>query len=231
MLDKGIVAVSPSTTYRVLKENGLLGRWRPKGEARKRGFVQPQRPHEHWHIDISYVSVRGVFAFLIAVLDGYSRFIVHHELRAQMTEYDVEVVLQRALEKYPGESPRIISDNGTQFVSRDFRRFMQHRQLKHVRTAPYHPQSNGKIEAFNKTMRRECIRVQSFLDLSDARKKIDESVHHYCYHRLHSAIWYLTPYEVLSGQTRKRLAERDRRLEEARKRRRERARRELDIST
>jgi len=219
MMDKDIVAVSPATTYRVLKRQGLLNPWAPKGTAKKCGFEQPEKPHEHWHVDISYVSVQDIFVFLIAVLDGYSRFVVHHELRRQMTTYDVEVTVQRALERFPNARPRIITDNGSQFVSRDFKRFLKEMQLKHVRTSPYHPQSNGKIEAFNKTAKRECIRVEPFFDLDDARKKVDSFVHEYCYHRLHSGIWYLTPYEVLTGQTKRRLAERDWKLEKARSQR------------
>ena len=223
MLDNDVVAVSPATTYRVLKRHGLLNRWASPGKTGKRGFEQPKRPHEHWHIDISYVSIRGTFVFLIAVLDGYSRFVVHHELRVHMTERDVEIVLQRALERFPRARPRIISDNGSQFVSRDFKRFLALMQLQHVRTSPYHPQSNGKIEALAKTIKRDCIRVEPLFGLEDGRQKVGAFIHYYCYHRLHSAIWYLTPYEVLSGQAGKRLAERDRKLEEARRRRRERA--------
>ena len=223
MLDRDVVAVSPATTYRVLKRHGLLRRWASSGKAGKRGFEQPDKPHEHWHVDISYVTVQGVFAFLIAVLDGYSRFVVHHELRATMTEHDVEVVVQRALERFPNEHPRVITDNGAQFVSRDFKKFLAEMQLQHVRTSPYHPQSNGKIEAFHKTARRDCIRREPFFDLQDARKKIKRFVDHYCYDRLHSGIWYLTPYEVLTGQAKQRLDERDQKLEAARRRRRERA--------
>src|SRR5690606_18650704 len=104
------------------------------------GFVQPLAPHEHWHIDISYLNLLGTFFYLCAVLDGASRAIVHWEIREAMTEADVELVLQRALEKAPdGVRPRIISDNGPQFIARDFKEFIRLTGMTHVRTAPYYP--------------------------------------------------------------------------------------------
>lgn len=106
------VAFSPNTTYRVLKAAGRLDRRPLGGNPKGTGFVQPLQPHEHWHMDVSYINTGGTFYFLITVLDGYSRFIVHSELRPKMEEKDVEQVLQAALEKFPQAKPRIISDNG-----------------------------------------------------------------------------------------------------------------------
>ena len=225
MMDEDVVAVSPATTYRILRLNNLTSRWNTSTSGSKRkGFVQPLKPHEHWHVDISYVNFYGTFLYLITVLDGFSRFVVHHDLRIHMQEYDVEVVLQQALEKYPNESPRIISDNGSQFISREFKGFVKANNLTHVRTSVNHPQSNGKIEAWHKTAKRECIRVQSFVDLEDARHIVTEYVQEYNYSRLHSGIGYITPHDKLMGRAEKIFKERDRKLEAARKRRKENAR-------
>jgi len=71
--------------------------------------VQPLGAHDHWHVDISYLNLAGTFYYLAAVLDGFSRYIVHWEIRESMTEADVETILQRAAEKYPDAQPRIIS--------------------------------------------------------------------------------------------------------------------------
>jgi len=125
MLDDDVVAVSPSSTYRVLKAAGRLDRHRWAPSKKGTGFVQPDGPHQHWHLDISYLNLAGTFYFLISLLDGYSRYIVHWEIRETMKEFDTEVVVQRALEKYPGEHPRIITDNGPQFVARDFKEFIR----------------------------------------------------------------------------------------------------------
>ncbi|MFO0911416.1 MAG: DDE-type integrase/transposase/recombinase [Pirellulales bacterium] len=100
MLDADVVAVSPSTTYRALKQSGRLDRGRFSPSKKGTGFVQPLRPHQEWHTDISYLNFGGTFYFLVSVLDGYSRFIVHWEIRTAMTEPDLEIVVQRALEKF-----------------------------------------------------------------------------------------------------------------------------------
>lgn len=112
MLDADVVAVSPSTVYRVLIAEGLLDRWNRKPSKKGTSFQQPKRPHEHWHIDIGYINLAGTFYYLCSILDGASRFLVHWELRERMTSADVELVIQRALERYPSEKPRIISDTG-----------------------------------------------------------------------------------------------------------------------
>jgi len=217
MLDRGIVAVSPASTYRVLKSFGLMNHWNiGVDRTAKQGFHHPLRPHEQWHMDIKYVNFRGTFLFLISVIDGYSRYIVHHELRTQMEEYDVELTLQRALENFPGVCPTIISDNGSQFISKDFKLFLQEIGLQHVRTAVRHPQSNGKIERFHRTINQECLSRQSLLDLQDARHQIAQYIQRYNTKRLHSALYYLTPEDFLLGRIEQRLTERNRRLEEAR---------------
>jgi transposase-like protein len=158
MLDRDIAAVSPSTTYRVLKAAGLIQRWNVKPSKKGTGFVQPLAPHQHWHVDVSHVNVAGTFYYLCSLLDGCSRAIVHHELRQSMTEADVEIALQRALEKHPGAKPRIISDNGPQFIAQDFKEFVRLAGLTHVKTSPYYPQSNGKIERWHKSLKADCIR-------------------------------------------------------------------------
>jgi transposase-like protein len=112
MLDANVVAVSASSVYRVLKAAGMLDRHNMKPSRKGKGFHQPNRPHRHWHIDIAYLNLGGTFYYMCSILDGYSRFIVHWEIREQMTEQDVETILQRAREKFPGQTPRIISDNG-----------------------------------------------------------------------------------------------------------------------
>jgi len=220
MLDENVVAVSPSTTYRVLKSAGLLSRWNVGKPLKKRGFDQPQRPHEHWHVDIKYVNFHGTFLFLISVIDGFSRYIVHHELRVSMQEYDVQLTIERALHVYPSVAPRIISDNGTQFIAKDFTEFMRLKGLQHVRTSIAHPQSNGKLERFHATISSECLRTTSFLDLEDARRRIAEYIACYNTKRLHSAIYYLTPQDVLEGRTLDRLHDREQKLEQAERQRR-----------
>lgn len=219
MLDADIVAVSPSTTYRVLKAAGRLDKWNRSPSKKGTGFVQPNRPHSHWHVDISYLNVSGTFYYLCSVLDGYSRYIVHFEIRESMTERDVETVIQRAREQYPEMAPRVITDNGPQFIAKDFKTFIRICGMTHVRTSPYYPQSNGKLERWHQSLKQECVRPVAPESLEEARCKVAAYVAHYNGIRLHSAIGYVTPADKLAGREEAIFAERDRKLEAARERR------------
>jgi len=216
MLDQNIVAVSPSSSWRVLSKAGLLQKWNQKPSLKGTGFVQPLLPHEHWHVDVSYLNIRGTFYYLCSLLDGCSRSIIHWEIREQMTERDVEIILERAKEKYPAARPRIISDNGPQFIARDFKEFIRLSGMTHVRTSPFYPQSNGKLERFHKTIKTECIRPGVPLSLDDARRIVEKYIEHYNTVRLHSAIGYVAPADKLNGRDQVIFKERDRKLEEAR---------------
>jgi putative transposase len=219
MLDTDVVACSPASVYRVLKAAGLLAGQTPSPTKKGTGFVQPLRPHEHWHIDVSYLNIAGTFYFLCSILDGCSRFIVHWEIREKMEEIDVETIVQRGREAYPLARPRIISDNGPQFIAKDFKEFIRICGMTHVKTSPYYPQSNGKIERWHKTLKGDCIRVLTPLSLDDARRIVADYVTHYNTVRLHSAIGYVTPQDKLVGREAEIFAARDRKLAEARQRR------------
>ena len=216
MMDDDIVAVSPSSVYRVLVNAGLLRRWNRKPSKKGTGFQQPLKAHEHWHIDISYINICGTFYYLCSILDGFSRYIVHWEIRESMTEADVEIILQRAREKFPDAKPRVISDNGPQFISKDFKEFIRISGMTHVKTSPYYPQSNGKLERYHRTVKSTCIRVKTPLSLEDARHLVRDFVDHYNNKRLHSAIGYVTPKDKLQGRAEMILAERDAKLVAAR---------------
>lgn len=218
MIDDNVVAVSPSTTYRVLKSAGLLNRWNKiKTSSKGSGFDQPTIPHQHWHTDIKYVNFRGTFLFLISVIDGYSRYIVHHELRMNMQEYDVQITLQRALEKYPGVKPRLITDNGSQYISKDFAEYLKFVGLQHIRTSVAYPQSNGKIERYHRTMHEECLATKSLINLDDARVQIDNFINYYNTKRLHSSLFYLTPDDFLNDRITEKLEARITKLKLAKK--------------
>jgi len=219
MLDRDIVACSPSSVYRVLSAAGRLDRHAPTPSAKGKGFVQPLRPHEHWHVDVSYINIAGTFYYLCSLLDGCSRFTVPWELRASMTEADVEQIMQRARERFPGVTPRIISDNGPQFIARDFQEFIRICGMSHVKTSPYYPQSNGKIERWHRILKEEGIRPGTPLTLEDARRIVAKFVEHYNTVRLHSAIGYLTPKDKLDGRAHEIFAARDRKRDAARDRR------------
>jgi putative transposase len=219
MLDADVVAVSPSSVWRVLGNAGLLKKWNGKESRKGTGFEQPLKPQQHWHIDVSYINICGTFYYLCSVLDGFSRFIVHWDLRESMTEADIEIILQSAKEKYPDAKPRIISDNGPQFIARDFKEFIRISGMTHVRTSPYYPQSNGKLERWHQSIKRECIRPGTPLTPEDGRRLIASYVDHYNTVRLHSAIGFVTPGDMLTGRQAEIHAARDHKLEAARRQR------------
>ena len=170
-------------------------------------------------IDIAHLNIAGTFYYLCTVLDGYSRYIVHWETREAMTEQDVEILLQRAREKFPDARPRIISDNGPQFISRDFKQFLRLCGMRHVRTSPYYPQSNGKLERDHRTIKHDGIRQKTPLTLDEARRVVTEFVQHDNHARLHSALSYVTPADKLAGREQTLFDARDRKLAHARERR------------
>jgi putative transposase len=219
MIDADVVAVSPSSVFRVLRDGGRLRRWAGSPSKKGTGFEQPLEPHEHWHIDIAHINIHGTFYYLCAVLDGASRYLLAWGLRESMTEADVEIVLQRAKEKFPEARPRIISDNGPQFIAKDFKEFIRISGMTHIRTAPYYPQSNGKLERWNRSIKSECIRPGVPLSLADAERLVAQYVTVYNEQRLHSALGYVTPLARLQGRQAEIHAARDRKLEQARRQR------------
>lgn len=200
MLDEDVVATSPSTVYRLLKVHNRLARWNHKPSKKGTGFKQPTHPHQHWHIDITYINVCGTFYYLCSILDGYSRYVVHWEIHESMREPEIEMIVQRALERFPGHKPRLISDNGPQFIARDFKLFIRLAGMQHVRTSPYYPQSNGKLERWHQTLKQLAIRPKTPLSLGDARTVVTDFVSYYNNLRLHSAIGYITPTDKLNGR-------------------------------
>ncbi len=219
MIDKDIVYTSPSTVYRTLKKRGVMTKNSNKVSTKGDGFVQPTTPHEHWHMDISYVKIGGVFYYLISILDGYSRAIVSWDLRREMKDSDVGIVQQKAKEQYPNEYPRYITDNGSQFISKDFKQFIALNSLTHWTTSPYYPQSNGKIERWHRSIKDECIKLKTPLTIDDAKRIIENYIYNYNHVRLHSAIGYIAPLDKMLGNDLEIIKERKKKVDERRKER------------
>lgn len=136
-----------------------------------------------------------------------------------MKEGEIEIIMERAKEKYPDARARIISDNGSQFIAKDFKEYIRISGMTHVRTSPFYPQSNGKLERWHKTVKNESIRTHCPLSVEDARRIVGEFVLYYNTKRLHSAIGYIAPEDKLEGHEQRIFADRDRKLIEAREKR------------
>lgn len=207
MQNKDIVYVSPSSVYRVLKENNLISSQEYHQEKSADGKIEVQEPNQMWHIDITYIPVANDHAYLISVLDGYSRHIVHSKLSLTMTTEDVKEVMSRALFKADlfevpeDKRPTLISDNGTQLVSNSFQEFLFGLDIEHIRTAVRHPESNGKIEVFHKTLKHENVYIkEKYQSFYEARDDIEEFIETYNHTRLHQGIEFVTPYQKYTGQ-------------------------------
>ena len=220
MLDDDLVAVSAATTYRVLARAGRLDRWARTPSKKGTGFVQPLRPHEHWHIDVSYLNPGGTFYYLCSVLDGNSRTIIHWDLRESMKEQEVECILSGPRSPIRGAAG-VSPDNGPQFVARTSRSSSGSRHDSCAHQSLY-PQSNGKIERWHQTLKGDALRPAQPATVEEAQRIVARFVDHYNRVRLHSALGYVAPLAFMAGQAPAIWAERDRKLEAAREQRRQR---------
>ena len=216
MIDKNIAFVSCSSVYNVIKRYNLGKKWAEEVEMKKKGFDQPAAVHEQWHIDFSYIKIGGVFYYFLGILEGYSRKMLDWRLCQNMEGINAEILLAETKEMYPeAVNVRVISDNGSQFISKDFEEFVVLLEFSHTLTSANHPQSNGKLERFNRTLKSEHTRRSAYLDYKDACVRMAQWIAYYNSQRLHSAIFYLTPNDVFNNRTARRLAERKEKLHNA----------------
>ena len=222
MIDKNIAFVACSSVYNIIKRYNLGKKWAETVEMKKHGFDQPKAVHEQWHIDFSYIKINGVFYYFLGILDGFSRKMLNWRLCENMSGINAEILVAETKELYPeAVNVRIISDNGSQFISKDFAELLVLLEFTHTFTSANHPQSNGKLERFNRTLKSEHVRRSAYLNYKDACIRMAQWIAYYNSERLHSAIWYLTPNDVFNGRTAKRLAERKEKLHTAYIKRRE----------
>ena len=218
MNDEGIAALSESAVYSILSKQNLLGRWNSQGgvPAEKEYQYKPTKVHEHWHTDIAYVKVRGVFYFLIMMLDGYSRYVLDWDLMTDMTSRSVQDFVLRVREKHPQGSPMLINDNGSAFISRDFKMLVSRLDIQQVFTRRNHPETNGKAERWNGSVRQEALRPAAPDSYQDALRVIGDFVTFYNRNRLHAGIKFLRPIDLFEGKGEEVLERRRSRLADAR---------------
>jgi putative transposase len=222
MVDEGVACLSPSAVYGILREEGLVWTW-PKRRLKRRreDSEKAQGPDERWQSDIRYVQVGSRKYYLVIFLDEYSRHVTHHELMHWLDGDTLSLEAQRAIEKLPpGRAPIIQTDNGSGYISQEFKKVLSERGLNHVRIRPHCPEENGLVERTHRTL-GEALDAMEFKDLEQARRAIDEVVRWYNEERLHSALKYLRPIDYYRGAPTELLEERRRKLAEARHRRKE----------
>ena len=221
MIDDNAACLSPSTVYRILREEDLVCRWKPNKNRAKRIRYKGSKPDEKWQSDIRYVKIGKRTYYLINFIDEYSRFNTHHELMRSMDGNSVALAAGKALSQLPpNRKPLIQTDNGSGYISHEFKLVLSDQGVGHHRIKPHCPEENGIVERSNRTL-GDKIDEMELTDFQLAKEKIAEIVHWYNHERLHSGIDFLPPYEMYRGDPAKRLAERRRKVEEARLRRRE----------
>jgi len=221
MVDEDVVYLSPSTVYRILDKHDLLYRWKRPEPGQGRRVPEATYPNEVWHIDLMYLWVKGRWYFLVTLLDSYSRYIVHWELALSMRAEEVAEIAATALERVHGKKPRIVRDNGSQFVAKEWREVMRYFEVEEIPIRVRHPESNGRIERYHRSVREEAFGDTEVEDLYRARDLLAEWVRYYNDERLHSALEYLRPVDYYLGNPQALLARRKTKLREAAARRKE----------
>lgn len=217
MLDDGAGAVSASSVYRVLKEAGLVCRWKPKAKRTSPNRPPaPERPDELWQTDLRYTQVGGRNYFLLSFLDAYSRYVVYHELLPFMDGRSVSLGAAAALATLPANvRPTIQSDHGSGFIAREFVGTLAEAGVGHSLIRPHTPTDNALIERYHRTI-GEKIDEYELEDFAQAQSVIAEVIADYNHRRLHSALSFLRPVDYYRGNPKALLAERRGKLTTAR---------------
>jgi putative transposase len=199
-------AVSESTVYRLLRREGLVKRQETELEAAKEYHTKTTRPHQMWATDASYFKVVGWgYYYLVTVMDDYSRFILGWKLQKDMSADSLIEVVQEAVDvtgmtDVPVEDrTRLLSDNGAGYVSRAFREYLNLVGIGHILAAPFHPQTNGKVERYQQSLKRVVNQLPYELP-GQLEKAIADFVDYYNYRRYHKALGDVTPADVLYGR-------------------------------
>ena len=223
MLDENIACLRAHQVYAILKDQNLLTRCGPQPDLSSGRPPEPEHADQTWHIDLMYLFIRARWYYLVDILDGYSRFLVHWSLNLSMTAETVTMSVQQALESWTtrqeGE-PAIVQDHGSQFLSAEWRTLIQAARVQDIRTRVAHPQSNGRVERLHRTHREDGLAQDELTDYYQALDTLRAWERYYNYERPHSALHYLCPYDYYRGDPQARLQERAGKLAQAEEARR-----------
>ena len=204
--DNGGFAVSESTVYRILRREGLVKRQETQLLAANEYHTKTMRPYQMWATDASYFRVVGWgYYYLVTVMDDYSRFILGWKLQKDMPANSLIEVVQEAVDatgmtEVPVEDrTKLLSDNGAGYVSRAFRDYLHLVGIGHIKAAPFHPQTNGKVERYQQSLKREVNQLLYELP-SQLEQAIADFVDYYNSRRYHKALGNVTPADVLYGR-------------------------------
>jgi transposase InsO family protein len=204
--DNAGFAVSESTVYRILKREGLVKRQEAQLKAAREYHTKTTRPHQMWATDASYFRVVGWgYYYLVTVMDDYSRFILGWKLQKDMSANSLIEVVQEAVDATGmtgvpvADRTRLLSDNGPGYVSKAFRGYLRLVGIRHILSAPFHPQTNGKVERYQQSLKREVNQLPYEFP-GELEQAIAAFVDYYNHHRYHKALGDVTPADVLYGR-------------------------------
>ena len=196
--------ISESSVYRILKEYNLITspKWILMAAADE--FKdKTKHVHQQWQTDFTYFKIIGWgWYYLATIMDDYSRYIIHWELCSNMESGDAMRVVEQAIhitgltEK---KRPRLLSDNGSCYVSSAFKEFIDRQNMGHVKGAPYHPQTQGKIERYHRTM-KNVVKLENYYYPDELRNRLAEFVNFYNNLRYHESLGNVTPADVYFGR-------------------------------
>ena len=199
-------AVSESTVYRILRREGLVKRQETQLSAANEYHTKTTRSHQMWATDASYFRVVGWgYYYLVTVMDDYSRFILAWKLQRDMSANSLIEVVQEAVDAtgmtgVPVEDrTKLLSDNGAGYVSKAFRTYLRLVGIGHILAAPFHPQTNGKVERYHRSIKCE-LSLFPYEMPGELKKAITEFVAYYNHRRYHKALGNVTPADVLYGR-------------------------------
>jgi len=199
--------VSESTVFRIMKREGLIKPAEVVGfKAGKEYHRKTKRPNELWATDCAHLKVIGWgWYYLVTVMDDYSRFILAWELQSDMAATSLIDVVQKAVDitgmtdVLVENRTVLLSDNGSGYLSRQFGEYLRLVEIKHIIASPYHPQTNGKIERYHRTIKGEIKMVPHEMP-GQLKEAIKEFIYYYNYQRYHEGLGNITPYDVYTGK-------------------------------
>jgi transposase InsO family protein/transposase-like protein len=215
--DKYEYFISESSVYRILKSYDLITSPAFILMAAGDKFKNPtRRVNELWQTDFTYFRIVGWgWYYLSTVLDDYSRYIISWKLTNSMTAEDVKDTLDLAIAKTGIDKvklkhkPRLLSDNGPSYLSKDLKEYLDQKQMDHTRGAPYHPMTQGKIERYHRTM-KNVVKLDTYYFPWELEIELKRFVDHYNNERYHESINNVTPADVFYGRHHEVLSRRER---------------------
>jgi putative transposase len=200
MIDEDNYYISESSVYRILRERGLVTQPAFSMMAAADEYKdKTTRINQMWQTDFTYMKIISWgWYYLSTVLDDYSRYIIHWELCSTMTAIDVQRTLDSALKATglsKSQRPKLLSDNGPCYISNELKQYVQENAIKHIRGKPNHPQTQGKIERYHRSM-KNIIKLDNYYFPEQLKERLAEFVDYYNNRRYHESLKNLTPADV-----------------------------------